>query len=150
MAIENRDLSGNEQRVVLYYEKLTNTVQGSTDVRVAGPLPYPCKLIGIQTEATGISGAALGHFRKVIGNGSSFGLGISVGVSALAFQNFGVSGTIGYSGLAVPGSTLLNFTTGDKLVVDVSGGSQIATFAMNLIFQKVQDITSYDNFPTVS
>jgi len=149
MAIENRDLSGNEQRVPVY-STASAVVQGTNGTWVAGPVPYPCKVIGLEYVADGISGAALGHFLKKSWAGTSLYFGYSMGISALAFQNVGTSGPQGYSGFAAPGSTLLNLQMGDTVTFNLSGGSQIGTLQMNLIIQKVADITPYDGFPTVS
>lgn len=151
MAIVNRDKDVSEQKECIYYASAgpagaSTLVTGVT--RNIAVVPFPCTLQSVGWIALGVSAAMQVAFNKttfVSGGATTY----AVGISNLVLQNFGTSGQIGYSGLAVPGSTLLNFQAGDQVQIVTSVANSAASdLLLAMVFKKIQDIVSYNGVST--
>lgn len=142
MAIVNRDLSASEQKEVLYFVSQGAVATGTT--KVCHVLPYPCTLESVRSYALGVSSAMQVAF-QVARFTSGGATAINLGISNMILQNAGLSGVIGYSGLAAAGSTLLQLQAGDVLqfVTSVANGNA-TDLSLNFVIKKVQDIVSYN------
>lgn len=137
MSIVNRECDASQQKDV-YCDSI-----GAVATGVSIPLavfPYPCVLQTLKYSAIGVSGAPIHSLYKQRGLTLE-----AIGISGILLQANGTSGTVGFSGLAAAGSTLLIFNTGDALHV-VSSGSNAAVAAIcyEVAVQKLQDIVSYN------
>lgn len=151
MAIVNRDKDVSEQKECIFYSSASGAgasplVTGIT--KIIAMVPYPCTLQSIGVGAFGVSSAMQVAFSKQYYAGGGMTV-VGIGISNLVLQNMGVSGQIGYSGLAVPGSTLLNFNMGDQLILTTSvANSACSDLLLNIVLKKVQDIVSYNGVST--
>lgn len=141
MAIVNRDLDASQQKDVLCAQlKTVNT--GVTMPVMA--IPYPCTIQALRVGAIGTSGAPQWDFlvsRFIVGTGNTV---FTIGISNLILAAIGTSGSLGHSGLAAAGSTLLNLAANDVLMVNASGANTNVTDAtLSLIVKKTQDILSH-------
>ncbi len=151
MALVNRDKDVSEQKDVIFYASAqgagaSTLVTGVT--KMIGMVPYPCTIQSIGVGAFGVSSAMQVAFLKQYWTGA--GLTVqAIGISNLVLQNMGTSGQIGYSGLAVPGSTLLNLNAGDQILFTTSVANSACTdLLLNIVLKKVQDIVSYNGVST--
>ena len=141
MANVNRDQHVSEQKEVIYYRGFSNILTGQT-VEVSGPLPYPCTIQSMRAYCIGVSNAM--QIAPQVSRFTSGGLTtISLGISNLICVAAGTSGVQGYSGFAVPGSTLLSLQAGDVIQITTSvANAAVNNIALNFVIQKVQDIVS--------
>lgn len=138
MAIQNRDLDASLQKVVVH-QNLGAVATGTT--KFVWIAPFTCALEAVRTAAAGVSNAMQLAVEKITGAGSS---GIPCGISNIVLQNRSVSGVVGFSGLAAPGSTLLMFQAGDVLQVVSSVTNGNATdLVVECVLKKTQDIVSH-------
>jgi len=141
MAIVNRDLHASEQKEVLHFVSQGAIATGTT--KVMHVIPYPCTLEQVKGYALGVSNAMQVAFQVARFAGGA--TAINLGISNLILVNAGTSGPLGYSGLAVPGSTLLSLQTDDVLQMVTSVANGNATdLSLNFVIKKTQDIVSYD------
>lgn len=138
MAIVNRDLDGSEQHVEVTAH-LGAVATGTTAFLFHAP--WPCTLKYVRAAAQGVSNAMQVAFEK-LSIGSS---GIPMGISNLVLQNYSVSGSVAYSGLAAAGATVLKLSAGDviKGVTSVANGNA-TDLVLTMVLQKTQDIVSND------
>lgn len=138
MAIVNRDLDSSEQKYVVNVN-LGAVATGVT--RFLWASPTSAALESVRYLAAGVSNAMQVAIEKVpSGAGAS---GIAMGISNLVLQNTSTSGIPGFSGLAAPGSTLLNLSQGDRIVAtsSVANGNATELF-IQLVVKKTQDIVA--------
>lgn len=142
MAIVNRDLDASQQKDVIKFRSAGAVATGaSLNVAV---IPYPCALQSVASYATGVSNAM--QVAINVQRWTSAGVTvIALGVSNLVLQNYSTSGILGFSGLAVPGSTLLSLQQGDvlNLVTSVSNGNAL-DLVMSFVVKKLQDIVAHN------
>ena len=142
MALVNRDKDVSEQKDVV---RMAWTSQFSTGATlVIGEVPYPCTVQSAEAGCLGISGAPqliLRALRSTSGGMTS----IILGISNMIIANLGLSGPLGYSGLAVPGSTLLSLQAKDVLIAEMAVANTAATQGVvEVVLKKTQDIVSYN------
>lgn len=145
MAICNRDRDPSERKEDYIFVSSAAVATGAT--AWIAMVPYPCVVQSARAIALGVSNAmqvALGAQRFAGGNTV-----ISLGISNMVLQNFGTSGVIGYSGLAAPGSTLLQLQTGDILqfTTSVANGNAL-NLMVEVVVSKVQDIVAFNGVST--
>jgi hypothetical protein len=144
MPIINRDLARSEQKD---WETWASTSQVSTGATqyIVGPIPYNYTIQSARVAAVGVSGAmqlSFGIQRFVPTSGLTL---INIGLSNLVLQNLGTSGVLGYSGLAIPGSTLLNGLPGDILMFTSSvANSAASTLLIQMVWFKTNDIVAFN------
>lgn len=153
MAIVGRDFDVSERKNSLFFTGAAGSTNIATGVTVlaVGPLAYPGTLQSISAWAAGLSGApALTFFVARYANGYT---GMVMSISNMILNNSGASGPLGvgglatggYSGLAIPGSTLLNLLAGDVLSFSTSVANTATTFlALDYVIKKTQDIVSFN------
>lgn len=146
MAIFNRELDPSQQKETFYY-------RGATGINITGTtgaiaiMPYPGVIQSARSFAQGVSGAMQVAFSVLRFAGGATVIGC--GISNMILNEFGVSGIMGYSGLAVPGSTLLNVQAGDVLYFTTSVANTAAqTLMLEVVIKKTQDIVSYNGVQT--
>lgn len=165
MAIVNRDGDVSEQKEWITWSSAqgSGTVGGTfgngyvptgATLYIAGPMPYPFSVQSVQAlNPNGGSGAiqlAFSLARPAVGGMTLIALGISnmVVTSGISFAGFGYSGTfstMGYSGLAAQGSTLLLGQRGDVIVATTAGANTASNLLMiEMVVKKIQDIVSYN------
>lgn len=142
MAIVNRDLDASQQKDVVNFRSAGAVATGaSLNVCV---IPYPCVLQSVNTYATGVSNAmqVAVNVQRWVSAGVTV---IACGISNIVLQNYSLSGILGFSGLAAPGSTLLALQTGDvlNLVASVSNGNALE-LNMDFVLKKSQDIVAHN------
>ena len=121
---------------------------------LAGPMPYPFTVQSVQgLSPNGGSGAMQLNFligRPLVGGMTVIYIGLSnmVVCSGVSFAGFGYSGTyatMGFSGLANQGSTLLNGLRGDVLMATTAGANTASNLLLiQLVLVKTQDIVSHN------
>lgn len=141
MAIVNRDLDVSQTKDVLTAQvKTVNT--GMTMPFMC--IPYPCTASAVRVGAIGVSGAPEWNFlvsRFIAGSGNTV---FSIGISNLVVAAIGSSGSLGHSGLAAAGSTLLNFAVNDVLMIVSSvSNTNVTDATISLVVKKTQDIVSH-------
>ncbi len=150
MAIVNRDKDVSEQKDWINYSAAAGAgastlVTGVT--KIIAMVPYPCTVQSIGVVAFGVSSAMQLQFSKQYLTSGGMTV-VAIGISNLVLANGG-SGAIGYSGLAAPGSTLLNLNAGDQLLFTTSVANSAASdLLLNIVLKKVQDIVSYNGVST--
>lgn len=142
MAIVNRDVDVSQQKDVV--QAKCGAVATGVTLLVA-VAPYPCTVQSIRTAALGVSNAMQLQFlvqRFIVGSGSTI---FTCGISNLILSSIGTSGTLGYSGLAAAGSTLLNLGAGDALMALSSVANGNATdLLLEVVLKKTQDVVSHN------
>jgi hypothetical protein len=150
MAFINRDGDITEKKEWFQWSNqyglgVSGLVQTGQTFVVGGPMPFPGTIQSGQVYATGISGApqlALTVQRFVPGGGFT---NITIGLSNMVVQAVSTSGPQGFSGLAAPGSTLLNFLTGDAFMITTSvSNTAIQSLLLQFVVIKTQDIVSHN------
>jgi hypothetical protein len=150
MGIINRDKNITEQKEWIQYNNdfgigVSSLVQTGQTLILGGPMPFPGRLQSGLIFAQGVSGApqfSLSMVRFVAGAGNTV---ITVGISNMVIQNASTSGPIGFSGLPIPGSTLLNFLAGDMFMVTTSvSNTAVSSLAVQLVVVKTQEIVSHN------
>lgn len=137
MAIVNRDLDSSQQVDAL---QISVGAVAVTKLVPLAVMPYPCTIQTIKYAAVGCSGNPIWTLGK-----QSVGTTVAIGISGMVLQNVGVSGSVGFSGLAAVGSTLLNFNAGDVLYAVTSGANTaLEGILIELAVKKTQDIVSYN------
>lgn len=142
MAIVNRDLDASQQKDVINFRSGAAVATGAS--LNAAVIAFPCALQSVAAYATGVSNAMQVAFNiQRFAGGATV---IALGVSNLVLVNFGTSGILGFSGLAAPGSTLLNLQQGDvlNLVTSVANGNAL-DLVVNFVVKKLQDIVAHNN-----
>ncbi len=142
MAIVNRDLDASQQKDVIHFRAGAAVATGaSLNVAV---LPYPCSLQSLSAYATGVSNAMQVAINVQRWTAAGVTV-IALGVSNLVLQNYSTSGILGFSGLAVPGSTLLQLQQGDvlNLVTSVTNGNAL-DLVVDFVVKKLQDIVAHN------
>ena len=143
MALVNRDKDASEQKDVVRGLWQSQLSTGGT--LMIGSLPYPCTLQSVEAGCAGISGAPqliIRALRSTSGGMTS----IVLGISNMVLANLGISGPLGYSGLAVPGSTLLSLQYKDVLTIEMAVANTAATSGVvEFVVKKTQDIVSSNN-----
>lgn len=140
MAIVNRDLSSSEQVTVV--EKGPIEDLGVSAIVMLWKPQYPCTLKNVRYAAEGVSGTPVLQLMRASGAGFT---GTAIGISGIVVQESGTSGIVGYSGLAATGSTLLDFSYGDRVWLISSGAnSAVDSLVIDLVVKKTQDIVSYN------
>ena len=140
MAVVNRSMDASEQKEVIEFSWNSQFSTGAT--LLIAPLPYPCTLQSMEGGCLGISGAPqiiLRALRMTSGGATS----IILGISNMVLANLGISGPLGYSGLAATGSTLLNLQYKDILVAEMAVANTAATQGcLEIVVKKTQDIVA--------
>lgn len=141
MAILNRDLDPSQQKEIFAWQGTTQVTTGNT--AWIGIIPYPCTVQSARAVSVGLSLAptvALQVQRFAPGNTV-----IALGISDIVLNAFGTSGSLGYSGLAAPGATVLNLQQGDILMFQMNGSTAAALqLALEVVVKKTQDIVAYN------
>ncbi len=152
MALRNADKDASEQRDWISYSSNGAVATGAV-LYLNGPVPYNYVLQSANAMTVGASGApqiSFGIYRAIVGAAATL---ISVGISNMVIANgasytgTGFSGpsSLGYSGLAATGSTLLLGFRGDILVATTAGANTASNqLLINLVLQKTQDIVQMD------
>lgn len=137
MAIVNRECDSSQQKDVVQAH-LGPVATGVT--RMLAVFPYPCMLETLKYAAIGLSGAPIHSLYKQRGLTTE-----AIGISGIVVQAVGTSGSVGFSGLAAAGSTLLSFNTGDVLLAVTSvANTAVADIVIEVAVKKLQDIVSYN------
>lgn len=145
MAICNRDLDASEQKLIFRWQSSTQMTTGNT--QWIGLVASPGSVQSARAVAVGLSTAPVLQFyvQRFAGGNTQ----ILLGISGLVLNEFGTSGALGYSGLAAPGSTLLNLQAGDILGIRMEGSTSAALqVAVNLVMKLTQDIVSVNGVST--
>lgn len=147
MAIQNRDMGLSEQRAVLNFVSNSAVVTGTS---LVGPaVPYACVLQGVWAGALGLSGSPQYMFnvlRFTSGGATTVALGVSNMTIAAAI---GASALAGWSGIRASGSTLLNLSKGDVVVVSSAGANTAAEkLVAALVVKRTDDIVQHFDLAT--
>ncbi len=168
MAITNRDLDTSQQRDWISWNSgglsfgasygapggigVGGVATGVT-LFLTGQMPYPYVLQSVQALAVGVSGSPQLAFSILRPLASAGMTSIAVSISNMviaqgaSFSGYGSSGpySLGYSGLAATGSTLLLGQRGDIIVASTAVANTACNLlTVNLVVQKVQDILQMD------
>lgn len=144
MAIVNRDKDPSDQKEVFSWS--SNSL-GATTVNTGatfhvGIVPFAGVIQSFRAVAQGLSAAPLANLQIL--RFAAGGTSIAAGISALVVPAFGISGVMGYSGLAASGSTLLQVFPGDILQVEMSGANTASrSLLVSVVIKKAQDIVSH-------
>lgn len=137
MAIVNRELDVSQQRDV---EQVGLGPLATGVTRMCAVAAFPFLVETMKYAAMGVSGAPIVSMYKQRGLTTE-----AIGLSGIVLQAVGTSGSVGFSGLAAAGSTLLIFNTGDVLVAVSSGSNAaVADLVLQVAVKKLQDIVSYN------
>lgn len=136
MAIVNRDLDQSQQREVVDFVWGALATGVTVGVWIA---PFPCTIQAVRHAAYGISGSPLVALHKMRGVTPE-----AIGISSIVLQAMGTSGSLGFSGLAATGSTLLNLDRGNVVFAVSSGSNSAVTqLQLSLIVKKIEDIVKH-------
>lgn len=145
MAICNRDMDPSQQKIVFRWQSSTQMTTGNT--AWIGMVTSPCTVQSARAMAVGLSLAPVIQFNvQRFAGGNTV---IALGISGLVLNAFGTSGVLGYSGLAAPGSTVLNLQAGDMLSIEMQGSTAAALqVAVNVVAKLTQDTVSQNGIST--
>ncbi len=154
MPIVNRDGDPSEKKewinwVSSYGQSGLGVGTGSTYI-IAGPIPYPYIVQSVMAVSSGASGApqlVMSLNRNINSTGNT---AVLIGISNYVIPGgASLAAVTGWSGLAVPGSTLLLGSAGDYITISTAVANTACTQLMiNVVLKKVQDIVSHNGIST--